>query len=292
MKYPILFLFLFSISACDIINPEEEIPSFIQVNEFQLITNEAVEGSNTHQITDVWAFVNGDALGVFELPATIPVLASGMQNITLFAGIRVNGIRNSPVIYPLYDNYEVNVDLVPEAITLLTPTIEYVSNNVFELLENFENDNINLEALNNGAINRVTNSTPTLSGNGVGSISLVGEATEITSIATFVDLPTSGGIPVYLEMDYRTNVELEVGLVGIDISTLTPIQATIFNVVLCPIDDWNKVYIDFQGLLEQSQLDGYQLAFRASTDDTGCGGIPTDNPEILLDNIKLIRFQP
>ena len=292
MKYPILLLFLLFISACDIINPEEEIPSFIQVNEFQLVTNEMLEGSNTQQITDVWAFVNGDALGVFELPATIPVLESGMQNITLFAGIRVNGVRNTPLIYPLYDNYEASVDLVPEEVTLLTPTIEYISNNVFELLEDFESDNISLEARDNGSIDRVTSSTPMLSGNGVGSISLVGEATEITSIATFVDLPTSGGIPVYLEMDYRTNVELEVGLVGFDISTINPIQATIFNVVLCPIDDWNKVYVDLQGLLEQSQLDGYQLALRVSTDDTGCGGTPTDNPEILLDNIKLIRFQP
>jgi len=239
MKYLILSLSLLFISACDIINPEEEIPSFIQINEFQLVTNEVTQGSNTHQITDVWAFVNGEALGVF----------------------------------------------------VLTPTIEYISNSVFVLIEDFEDGSIGLEGNSNGTINRVTNTTQVLSGNGAGSISLIEEATEINSITTFLDLPTSGGTPVYLEMDYRTNVELEVGLVGFDLSTVNPIQATNFNVVLCPIDDWNKVYVNFQTDLELSQLDGYQLAFRASINDTGCGGIPTENPEILLDNVKLIRFE-
>ncbi len=291
MKYLILSLSLLFISACDIINPEEEIPSFIQINEFQLVTNEVTQGSNTHQITDVWAFVNGEALGVFELPATIPILAAGMQNITLFAGIRENGLRSAPVIYPLYDNYEVSLNLVPEEIAVLTPTIEYISNSVFVLIEDFEDGSIGLEGNSNGTINRVTNTTQVLSGNGAGSISLIEEATEINSITTFLDLPTSGGTPVYLEMDYRTNVELEVGLVGFDLSTVNPIQATNFNVVLCPIDDWNKVYVNFQTDLELSQLDGYQLAFRASINDTGCGGIPTENPEILLDNVKLIRFE-
>ena len=294
MKYIKLFyylLLLLLISSCDIINPEEALSSFIQVNEFQLTTNETTQGSNSHQITDVWAFVNGEALGVFELPATIPILATGIQNITLLAGIRENGLRSTPVIYPLYDRYETSLDLVPEEIILVTPTVEYISTSVFVLLEDFESNTIRFEGLNNATINQVTNPIQVLFGNGAGSIPLIEEIAEVTSIATFIDLPTSGGTPVYLELDYRTNVELEIGLTGFNVSTATPTQATIYNVILCPIDNWNKVYINFQELLELSQLDGYKLAFRASTNDTGCGGTPTSTPEVLLDNIKLIRFQ-
>ncbi len=294
MKYIKLFyylLLLLLLASCDIINPEEALPSFIQVNEFQLTTNETTQGSNSHQITDVWAFVNGEALGVFELPATIPILATGIQNITLLAGIRENGLRSTPVIYPLYDRYETSLDLVPEEIILVTPTVEYISTSVFVLIENFESNTIRFEGLNNATINQVTNPIQVLFGNGAGSIPLIEEIAEVTSIATFIDLPTSGGTPVYLELDYRTNVELEIGLTGFNVSTATPTQATIYNVILCPIDDWNKVYVNFQELLELSQLDGYKLAFRASTNDTGCGGTPTNTPEVLLDNIKLIRFQ-
>ena len=294
MKYIKLFyylLLLLLLASCDIINPEEALPSFIQVNEFQLTTNETTQGSNSHQITDVWAFVNGEALGVFELPATIPILATGIQNITLLAGIRENGLRSTPVIYPLYDRYETSLDLVPEEIILVTPTVEYISTSVFVLIENFESNTIRFEGLNNATINQVTNPIQVLFGNGAGSIPLIEEIAEVTSIATFIDLPTSGGTPVYLELDYRTNVELEIGLTGFNVSTATPTQATIYNVILCPIDNWNKVYVNFQELLELSQLDGYKLAFRASTNDTGCGGTPTNTPEVLLDNIKLIRFQ-
>ena len=290
-SFTYLLLFLI-ISSCDIINPEETIPSYIQVDEFQLTTNESIQGTNSHQITDVWAFINGEALGVFELPATIPVLTSGTQNITLFAGIRENGLRSTPVIYPMYDRYEISLNLVPDEVHLITPNIGYLSNSIFVLTEDFEGDNIQLEGINNAGINRVTNPTQVQYGNGSGSISLTEESTEIISISTFVDLPTSGGTPVYLEMDYRTNVELEVGLVGFEISTGTPMQAISYKVVLCPINSWNKVYINFQEDLELSQLDGYKLAFRVSTNDTGCGGVTTSSPEILLDNIKLIRFQP
>ncbi len=290
-SFTYLLLFLI-ISSCDVINPEEIIPSYLQVDEFQLTTNESIHGNDSHQITDVWAFINGEALGVFELPTTIPILASGTQNITLFAGIRENGLRSTPVIYPMYERYEISLNLVPDEVNLITPTIGYIPNSVFVLTEDFEGDNIQLEGINNAAINRATNPTQVLYGNGSGSIHLTKESAEIISIPTFVDLPTSGGSPVYLEMDYRTNVELEVGLVGFDVSSGTPMQATSYKVVLCPINSWNKVYINFQEDLEQSQLDGYKLAFRVSTNDTGCGGLSTNAPEILLDNLKLIRFQP
>jgi len=93
-------------------------------------------------------------------------------------------------------------------------------------------------------------------------------------------------------MDYRTNVEFEVGLVGISTDPLNPFEAVSYKVILCPLRDWNKIYINFQEDLEISQLDAYRLAFRASTEDTGCGNSSATNPEVLLDNIKLIRFQP
>ena len=106
------------------------------------------------------------------------------------------------------------------------------------------------------------------------------------------DRPTAGNLPVFLEMDYQTNVELEVGLIGFNINSADTNRSALFKVTLCPIDQWNKVYINFQEELALSQFSGYQLAFRTSTNDTGCGNIDTTNPEVLLDNIKLIRFQP
>jgi len=280
------FLFFALFSSCELINPEEDIPSFIEVKDFQLTTNLETEGSNQHQINDVWAFVEGEALGVFELPATIPILATGNQTITLLAGIRENGLRSAPVIYPFYERYEEVVNLMEGQTTTITPSINYVSNSAFEFNEDFETNNLQLE----GGIQRITTSSQIKEGIGAGRIQVGSAETEVVSSITFIDLPTAGNLPVFVEMDYRTNVELEVGLIGFN--TANSNRVAIYKVTLCPIDQWNKVYINFQEELELSQFSGYQLAFRASTNDTGCGNINSTNPEVLLDNIKLIRFQP
>jgi len=293
---PILIYLLCTLcclSACDLINPAEDIPAYIQVDNFELTSNLTTQGSNRHQINDVWAFVGGEALGVFELPATIPVLATGEQTITLFAGIRENGLRSTPVIYPFYDRYETVVNLEPEKTTVLSPKISYITEtSIFEVIEDFEDSGLSLRSTTPNALGRTTNTTQIIEGT-AGQISLNANTTvEVTSTATFTDLPTSQGLPVYLEMDYRTNIELAIGLVGISTNPNNPIEAVSYKVILCPLSDWNKIYINFQEDLEVSQLDAYRLAFRASIEDTGCGNSNSTNPEVLLDNIKLIRFQP
>ena len=291
----LFFLYLLCyLSACDVINPVEDIPAFIQVDDFELTTNLDTQGSNRHQINDVWAFVGGEALGVFELPATIPVLARGTQNITLFAGIRENGLRSTPAIYPFYERYEIEVNLEPGQTTILSPTIKYnTQNSIFELVEGFEDSRLTLQSAIPNAVERTTAIAQVLDGTASGQILLTTNTSiELTSTTTFMDLPTSEDLPVYLEMDYRTNIELEVGLVGISTNPLNPIEAVNYKVILCPLSNWNKVYINFQEDLEISQLEAYRLAFRASIEDTGCGNNNPTNPEVLLDNIKLIRFQP
>jgi len=280
--YHLAFIIFFT--SCDIVNSEEGIPTFLEVNTFQLTTNTQTQGSDQHQINDVWAFVGGEALGVFELPAIIPVLAEGEQTITLLAGIRQNGLRSAAVVYPFYERYEQIVNLKGGETLSISPSINYNGNSIFELIEDFETNATKLT----GGIQRITEINKVKEGTGTGSILLTASETTINSSVTFLNLPTSGGLPVFLEMDYRTNVELEVGLAG-----LTGTNRSVnYKVTLCPIDQWNKVYINFQEDLEISQLDRYQLAFRVSTNDTGCGNVDSNNPEILLDNIKLIRFQP
>jgi len=277
--YHLSFLLLL-LASCEIINPEEDIPTFIEINDFQLSTT-AAQGSDQHQINDVWAFVGGEPLGIFELPATIPVLEAGEQTITLIAGIRDNGLRSTPAIYPFYDRFETTLSLVPGETTIIEPALRYISNSVFELVEDFETNNLLLS----GAIQRTTNSRQVKEGTGSGSILLTNSEATVQSSFTFLELPTSGALPVYLEMDYKTNVDLEVGLIGLDVSS-SPNPFVNFKVILSPINRWNKVYINFLEDLTLFPREGYQLAFRVTNSSN------TATPEILLDNIKLIRFQP
>ena len=278
-------LFCLLINACEIINPEEGLPAYIQIDRFDFSTTPA-QGVASEQITDVWVFVNDLSLGIFELPATVPSLDVGNQNVTIFPVIRENGIRGintSPIIYPFYRRFETTTELVAGETITIQPNTTYVNNAVFELIEEFDqNGHLLRGGEDTDAINIVDDTGQILLGDS--------EAVEFASTETFLELPTISGLPVFLEFDYRTNVEFEVGLVGIDPSPTNPINATVYDVVLCPLNRWNKVYVNLQSLLERSQLPGYKLAFRASINDTGCGNVNTTAPEVLLDNIKFIRL--
>jgi len=269
----------FFLSSCSLLNPEEQLPAYLEIKKFDLTTS-AQQGENSAQITDAWVFVNDLSLGVYELPATVPVLELGNQNITVFPVIRENGLRNAPIIYPLYQRYESTLTLSANQTITIQPTTTYDSNNtVFELVESFNTSNHLLRGTDPNAVQAM---------DGIGKILLVEKDTvEFTSSTTFVDLPTSGGLPVFLEIDYKNNVAFEIGLVGIN----NNINATSYKITLCPINRWNKVYINFQEDLQVSQLPNYKLAFRVSTDDLGCGGAEVTNPEVLIDNVKFIRLK-
>lgn len=276
-------------ATCEIINPEEDLPAYLQINEFAFTTTGS-QGANVAQITDAWVYSGDISLGVYELPATVPVLNLGNQTITVFPVIRENGLRSAPILYPFYQRYTLDVNLTADQTITIQPMTAYLANStVFELVEDFEDTSHKLTGRNPDAVKINRTPAKVAYGNGVGQVLLdtLGDII-FTSSPTFGDLPTQGNFPVYLEISYKTNVEFNVGLVGLDNNPSNPINATAFKVTLCPIDKWNKVYINFQEDLTLSQLPNYKLAFRLSTDDTGCGRIENETPELLIDNIKFI----
>ena len=202
-RWSIFINFCFFYSACDIINPEEQIPAFLEINDFEFtVTPE--QGANSAQITDAWVFVNDISLGVYELPATIPVLELGNQGITIFPVIRENGVRSLPIIYPLYQRYETTIELTPETTISINPTTSFVNNAIFDLIEDFNTSNHRLQGENPDAV---------ITQDGIGNVQFQGnEMITFTSSEIFTELPTSGGIPTFLEFDYKTNVIMEICL--------------------------------------------------------------------------------
>ena len=67
------FFLISFITACDIINPEEDIPAYIEILPYEYSPESG--GSSSTKITDGWIYVDGEFLGAFNLPSTIPVLA-------------------------------------------------------------------------------------------------------------------------------------------------------------------------------------------------------------------------
>src|SRR5687767_2026929 len=85
----ISFLVSIPFTGCD---KEEPVPSYIHIDSISLNSIYSTQGTSDHKITDAWVFVNEQYVGVYELPATFPVLYEGTQNIRIKAGIKKNGI--------------------------------------------------------------------------------------------------------------------------------------------------------------------------------------------------------
>jgi hypothetical protein len=272
------------ISGCEVINPSDPIPSYLIIEPYQLTTSSS-EGSNSEKLTEAWLYVNSEFLGAYSLPATVPVLAAGQSEVILFPGVRLNGIASTPDIYPFYTTYEVDTVLIPSEKVVLAPKIKYSENVAFSAVENFDFNHPLLNDLDGDPMTQVVLSTEDVfEGEASGKIVLTAEHPDIqvSTILQYTDLPTNG-TPVFLELNYRNNVEFALGVIGIEIN---PPGISDYFYVFNQQEEWNKIYIELTERLRVSQFQKYQIAFRANFNSSS-----GESNVIYLDNLKLVHFK-
>ena len=290
----ILSGFLLSITSCDIINPEEPIPAFLFIPEFTLNTVEATEGTNSQKITEVHIFVANEFLGIFTLPATIPVLEEGIQEVQIFPAVRSNGLGDITDIYPFYTSYEANLDFIPANVDTIFPVTQYQERSkfFFEPQENFEDGTLAFAEDIDGnpeTTIELTNQV-VFEGNGSGLIQLERDDPQIELGSNLItELPNIDAITTYLELDYMNEVSFLVGILGFD--SQGRIIFSLIDKGVNPKDEWNKIYFDFTDEMIQllelgNQLAGYRLVIIADL----FAGDP-EQANIYLDNIKLVQFR-
>lgn len=270
---------------CDIINPDEATPAYLQIDEFAFAT-QAGQGSSHQKITEVWVFINGEFLGVYDLPATLPVLAFGPTVVRLEAGIRDNGISSTPEIYPFYEPFTANLNLEAGITTRISPSTRYVDDAKFGFIEDFEDGRprIFVEQLTGDTpIERIQ--TGVFEGAYSGHLVLTKEGNPVVELASgnnFSDL-TSGGVYVYLEVTYKSDAAVAWGIVGPGDPILGP--EGFFDLGFTPNDDWNKIYFNLSQTVFDANQDTYKIGLQAFLLDTS-----PDTANVYLDNIKLVHF--
>lgn len=279
------------ISACDVINPAEPVPAYLQIDNFDF-TVQTGQGSASHKITDAWVYVNGDFLGAYTLPATVPIIASGSSEILIDPGIKDNGIAATPDIYPFYKRYETTIDLVGGETFLIQPRTSYVDNTNFGFIESFESANhvFRDDLDNNDSTNVELDRSDVFEGSGSGRIFINQNfpAIEVGGIK-FINYPPSG-TPVYVEMDYKADVPMAIGWVAYD-----AVGNRLGNFVDRGVnskDTWNKVYFNFRETIREIEILGavsYQMVL-VSTLPIEDGAFALDDAEIMIDNVKVVRF--
>jgi hypothetical protein len=276
-----LFLYFFALllpllNSCKAFDPEEQVPSYIHIDHFDLTTDPVTQGSNSAKITDAWVYVDEQLIGAFELPCTVPVLASGSHTVKIRGGIKKNGISATRVQYPFYNFYTTTATLIPGNTVTLQPTVSYYSGTTFEWLENFENTGTTINA---GPYTTdttvVQESSDVFEGAKSGGLYLpFAQSVFYISSASSYYLP-QGEQRAWLELNYKSTHQFTVGVLT-NHNSLASYEALTVN----PSETWNKIYIDLSP--EVSAHTGpYYIFFAMASADA--------NNQVLLDNIKLVH---
>lgn len=255
--------------------------SFLVVDNPTLSVSSASMGTSSHKITDVWFYVNDKFQGCYPIGGVMPIVTTGNANIKLFAGIRNNGIGETRQPYVMFKPITFNQTVEAGITYTVNPVFEYISYAHFLFYEDFEANSIGSLFISSGDSSAVITTNPALAYGGTGKSLFMGMSdakptSKIISNNNYL-FPASGssGSRVYLEMNYKCNQEISVGLIGgTEERTAIILRAT---------DDWNKIYIELTTAVNTPPNYGYYKVFIAATKK---GDVA--NPAIYLDNIKVV----
>lgn len=252
--------------------------SFLVVDRTELTTTTATQGSNSHKITDIWLYVNDNFKGVFPIGSLMPIVAKENAEIVLYAGIENNGISATRQPYTFYKSVKFTQSIEAGKTYTYTPNFEYIdeAHSPFRFIEDLENTNGILfsNAVNSYSI--ITDPGKTYGGIGKSLLMTMTDALPNAEIQS----PSIYGIPlgadhVYLELNYKCNQAFTVGVIaGTQARPAISVNAK---------DEWNKIYILLnQPINTQPVFVSYKIFIAAEK--------TVENPEIYIDNVKLVTF--
>lgn len=280
LTYWVLFLVVV-LGGC---RKDEPIPARLELSPFDFNV-QIGQGSSANQFTETWVSINNNFLGAFDPDATVYYLDTGVANIVVSPGIRNNGILNDAIIYPMTTSYSLNTHISPGEILKVMPDTRYRPNTSFSFLCDFETGNPftdNRDSLASSVMSVST--TDPFEGQNCGILSLTKDSyvVEVAHDISMNDLPFNG-TPAYLEVWYKSEISLGIGLVGINVDGVNAFQ---LMYVTRPTTEWNLLYLDLRDWLFASQLPSYKIAFRGEYPLDGT----KDQYDIFIDNIKVIHL--
>lgn len=290
-----LLIIAFTISSCEIINPSEDIPFYLRIDSISFLdstkspVSPVIAGSQ--KITDAWVYVDGIFVGTYELPATFPVLASaGAHTVRVSAGVLVNAQNSERRIYPFFSSYPIDIIATLGETSIIKPqtsfdpvSIHYPTEGTGQFPETFEGVGTIFKYTTNSKVDTILRtSEPSLVFDGNYSMLMEMDASkdymEFETVKAY-SLP-SNLRPTYMELNFRTDVNLRIGIYAIDNNTSNVTEVSF--ITLLPTNDvWKKVYLNLTNELSAFSNSKYKFYFKANHDS----GRTTS--KVLIDNVRI-----
>jgi hypothetical protein len=264
---------------------DDALPAFITADSFTF-TTQNIQGSNSNGISELWCYADGNVLGVVDTPVSLPLLKSGSQTITVFPGIKNNGMGTSRIRYPFYTSYDTTLNVVPGETYRLNPRFNYLSSALIDATRNFEAGNSFAAASSNDGVMELLND-PLLAASGVRCVRMSLPAS--STLLSYLDennIALTAGNVAFMEMDYSCNNTFVVGVYVVQdgsstkfpVLYLTPTQSTGVE-----LPQWNKIYMDLGMIASQyPSADGFRLYVECTREEATV-------PVIFIDDIKIVK---
>tara|TARA_B110000459_G_C16625057_1_gene504651 strand:- start:3509 stop:4372 length:864 start_codon:yes stop_codon:yes gene_type:complete len=287
MKNIFKYLLVLSIilTGCGLWDDKVVEPHTIIVESFNLVTGDD-EGTDSNNISEVWVYSETDVLGVFPLPASIPVLQQNSEDvvhITLLPGVRVNGISSTRKPYTFYEVLELDIDYMPGGVDTVEFNSTYVAGAEIILVENFESANrFQPSSTSTAEVVRTVDPLWVYEGIASGLIILSEEESHVLATTQEQLYDLSGTGPVFLEFNYRCDNSFAIGMEAI--GGINPERTPI--IVLNPTgEEWKKMYLDLYPFLSSTLTAfGYELTLDAILDSGEESGY------VVVDNFKIVHY--
>jgi len=280
MKYCIYVFCLIWFSGCGLFDDFEEVPMYLQIESVDKVV-EPLEGANSHDIEAVSIYADGFNIGVFPLPAQVPVIDdNGTTTLDVFAVIKNNGQGSNRIEYPFYEKHNFDIDFQPGTTVPLDLSFEYRKDATFSWIEGFEGANSIIVDVDQTPEISVNKTSDALNGDFAGRIETTVDFPRFEKATVNIfSLDEFMGSQVYIEMDYKNEVPFRIGIIGFRGGQGT----RIYKIELTPKEEWTKLYLDIANEINVGNFDEFQIVFSNGLSESSLGSV-------FMDNIKLLRF--
>ncbi|MCU0440992.1 MAG: hypothetical protein MUE96_01205 [Bacteroidia bacterium] len=245
-------------SSCAFLGQDEvPIPAYIYVPSYTYQTDLDLQGDTSSKFTDVWITQNGLTKGTIGYPALIPIEAAGPTSITLDAGIIRSGQNETRVNYPMIASYVETRNLTPGVVDTLRPTFTYLPGAKFAFIEDFDRSGSSFVInpsifLQGDTVIKTSDTKSWKPGTFSGRIQIADGHQLLQLIAggprdagnNFEGYLLDPGAPVYLEVDYNSNLPIDIGYYFIDPNSGIASQVKPVVQTFPTNGTWRKIYVD------------------------------------------------
>ncbi|MBL7690668.1 MAG: hypothetical protein JNM41_03675 [Flavipsychrobacter sp.] len=261
-------------AGCNIINPSEPVATHVRIDSFSF------ENGARHDIRYAWVYYNNNPVGAFDLPATVPIIASGKGTLQIAPGIPIDGRGERPVAYPFFRIYTTELNYEPGKIQTVSPTTGYYDSVKYTVISEFEGG-ITKFAKYFGTTSITTTSVDSLKLDGTGTGLVLLQSPNDSSIdSTRAPFKVPEGA-AFIEFEYKSSLNVQIGIRGLLSNVLiTNIDAR----GVYPSATWKKFYFNITGFINKQPGGDYYFYIKTSVPPGQTSG------KLLIDNIRLVTF--